>query len=88
MQSSGIQLSGICFASWAVHSKNSDPEIVQMGIVINKRFRNDDRRQNDVALSFPTKDSNGEIIKECRRKIPNRRIDNIKAEWIDEIVIG
>ncbi len=53
----------------------------------NNRLRNDDRRKSNVMLSFPTKDSHGEIVKECRRKIPYRRIDNIKVEWIEEIVI-
>ena len=52
------------------------------------RLQNNDRRQNNVTLSFPTKDSHGEIIKECRRRKPNRRIDKIDVEWIDEIVIG
>ena len=35
----------------------------------------------------PFNDSNGATVKECRRKIPDRRIDNIHAEWIDEVVI-
>jgi len=35
----------------------------------------------------PFKDSHGATITECRRKIPDRRIGNIQAEWIDEVVI-
>jgi len=54
----------------------------------NNRLRNDDRRQNKVMLSFPFKDSRGATIRECRRKIPERRINNIQAEWIDEAVIS
>ena len=54
----------------------------------NNGLQNDDRRESKVMLSFPTKDSHGAIIKECRRKVPNRRIDYIKAEWIREIVIS
>ena len=84
MQSSGIQLSGICFASWVAHCKNSDREVMQMGMLINKRFWLGDRRQNNVTLSFPTRDSNGAIMKECRRRIPDRRIANIQVEWINE----
>ena len=54
----------------------------------NNRLQNDDRRQSKVTLCFPTRDSHGAIIKKCRRKVPNRRIDYIKAEWIKEIVIS
>ena len=64
--------------------KSSGPEVVQMRMVINKRFRLDDRRQNYVMLSFPTRDRNGSTIKECRRRIPDRRIANILVKWIDE----
>ena len=53
----------------------------------NNRLQNNDRRQSNVMLSFPARDSHGAIIKKCRRKFPNRRIDYIKAEWIREIVI-
>jgi hypothetical protein len=51
------------------------------------RRRNDDRRQNADTPSFPFKDSNGVTIKECRRKIPDRRLNNIQAEWVEEILI-
>jgi hypothetical protein len=54
----------------------------------NKRFQFGDRRQNDDMPRTPFKDSNGATIKECRRKIPDRRTNNIQAEWIDEIVIS
>ena len=57
------------------------------GTMGSKRFQFGDRRQNDVMPGIPFKDSNGATIKECRRKIPDRRINNIQAEWINEVVI-
>ena len=53
-----------------------------------KRIQQDDRRQNKKFLCLPFKDSNGVIITECRRKIPDRRISNIEAVWIHDLVIG
>jgi hypothetical protein len=53
----------------------------------NKRFQSGDRRENEDMHQVPFKDSNGVTIRECRRKISDRRIDNIHAEWIDEVVI-
>jgi hypothetical protein len=50
----------------------------------NNIRRPGDRRQNDATPSFPSKDRDGETIKECRRKIPDRRINDIQVEWIDE----
>ena len=49
----------------------------------NKRFQFGDRRENNDMPKVPFKDSNGVTIRECRRKIPDRRINNIQAEWID-----
>jgi len=53
----------------------------------NKRLQFSDRRHDKNMPKVPFKDSNGATIKECRRKIPDRRIDNIQVEWIDEVVI-
>jgi hypothetical protein len=53
----------------------------------NKRSGFSNRRSKNVMPRAPFKDSNGATIKECRRKIPDRRINNIHAEWINEIVI-
>ena len=53
----------------------------------DKRVRSEDRRQNEVMPRVPFKDSNGATITECRRQVPDRRIDNIHAEWINETVI-
>ena len=57
-------------------------------MIKNKRFQFGDRRQNNDMPGVPFKDSNGATINECRRKIPDRRIDNIQAEWVPEIVIS
>ena len=45
----------------------------------NKRVQFGDRRQKDGMHTIPFKDSNGATIKGCRRKIPDRRINNINA---------
>ena len=50
----------------------------------NKRLQLCDRRQDNGIPRVPFKDSKGEIIRECRRRIPDRRISYIQAEWIDE----
>lgn len=49
-----------------------------------KRTRIVDRRQNRDMPRTPFKDSNGLVIKECRRKTPDRRIGNIHLEWISD----
>ncbi|MDX2456243.1 MAG: hypothetical protein QNL87_01925 [Gammaproteobacteria bacterium] len=54
----------------------------------NKRFQFGDRRQNEYMPGVPFKDSNGATIKECRRKIADRRTDNIQADRVHKIVIG
>jgi hypothetical protein len=51
--------------------------------MINKRSEFGDRRYQEDMLRVPFKDSHGVMIKECRRKIPERRIGNIQAEWLD-----
>ena len=53
----------------------------------NRRIRLNDRRQNNVMPNVPFKDSNGATIKESRRKIPDRRLHNIDAKWIDEPMV-
>ena len=53
----------------------------------NKRFQFGDRRQNENMPNIPFKDSNGATIKECRRLLPDRRINSTHGEWIEEIVI-
>ena len=51
----------------------------EVGTMRNKRTEFNNRRKNDEIPAVPFKDSNGATIKECRRKIPDRRIDNIRA---------
>ena len=54
----------------------------------NKRFQLGDRRQGKAMPRVPFKDSGGATIKENRRTISDRRLHNVRTEWIDEIVIG
>lgn len=56
--------------------------------VTKKRFRRGDRRQNADMPKVPFKDSNGATTRGCRRASLDRRMGNIEAEWIDEIVIS
>ena len=58
------------------------------GMMKNKRFQFGDRRQNAAMPGVPFKDSNGATIKKCRRKIRDRRTDNIPADRYHRIVIG
>jgi hypothetical protein len=58
------------------------------GRVNNMRLRLRDRRQNEDMPRIPIKDGNGVTVNECRRKIPDRRIGDIKVEWIDDVVIS
>ena len=51
----------------------------------NRRFHFMDRRQDeDGAMpGVPFKDSDGATIKANRRKISNRRLDDINVDWFD-----
>ena len=53
----------------------------------NKRFQSGDRRQSDDKPRALFKDSNGKLILGCRRMLPDRRINSMHGEWIEEIVI-
>ena len=55
-----------------------------LGTMDDKRTQLGDRRQNKGIPGFPFKDSNGLIIKECRRKTPDRRIGIIEAELLSD----
>jgi hypothetical protein len=44
------------------------------------------KQNHHTTPSFPFKDSNGVTVRGCRREIPDRRINSIQAEWIDEVV--
>ncbi|MGB5337712.1 MAG: hypothetical protein WBO06_01320 [Gammaproteobacteria bacterium] len=54
----------------------------------DQRTRLCDRRQNNYKPRYPFKDSKGATIRECRRKIQDRRIGNIEAELTSGVVIG
>ena len=50
----------------------------------DKRGRLDDRRHDIDALKIPVKDNCGVTIIGDRRNIPDRRINNIEVEWVEE----
>ena len=50
-----------------------------------QRNPQNDRRRDRVMPRAPFKDSNGATIKECRRKIPDRRQHSIETERIDRV---
>lgn len=50
------------------------------------RIRPCDRRQNTGMPRVPFKDSNRVMVRECRRKTPDRRIGNIEAESLSVAV--
>jgi hypothetical protein len=58
-----------------------------LGTMRNKRLLFSDRRHGMIMPRVPFKDSRGATIRNCRRKIFDRRIHNIQAEWIEQIVI-
>ena len=49
----------------------------------NRRLQFSNRRYKEDMPKVPFKDSNGATIHESRRRIPDRRIANIKVEWFD-----
>lgn len=47
-------------------------------------YRNNiDRRRNSAAYRFPFRDSDGELVREDRRKLPDRRLAGIEAELLE-----
>ena len=55
------------------------------GVMKNKRILFGDRRQEPVMPRTPFKDINGATIKECRRLIPDRRMNNVSAKLANVI---
>jgi hypothetical protein len=53
----------------------------------HKRFLFSDRRLRKDMPGVPFKDSDGLTVRVCRRILPDRRINSIHGEWIEEIVI-
>ena len=74
---------------WTVNTKKAGGVFVlthaqmEVGMMKNKRTEISDRRHDYGMPEIPFMDSNGAIIKECRRKVLDRRIANIQAEWVD-----
>jgi len=51
-----------------------------VGMMKHKRLLFSDRRLRKDMPLFPFKDSHGATIKDCRRRIPDRRIGKVRAE--------
>jgi len=54
----------------------------------NRNFTVGDRRRSTNMPAVPFRDSHGLTIREDRRKIPDRRLNNIQAEWVDELLLS
>jgi len=52
----------------------------------DRRAKCGKRRQNKDMPSVPFKDCNWTTVTVCRRKTPDRRINNIQVEQIDDVV--
>ena len=53
----------------------------------NRRYSFIDRRQDSKMPATPFKDRNGETVKTNRRKVANRRLDDIELDYFDDLVI-
>ena len=42
-----------------------------------------DRRCRTTARRYPFRDSNGDLVRQDRRKLPDRRLDGIEVEWLE-----
>lgn len=51
----------------------------------DRRIRIDDRRQQNEMPETRFKDSNGVTVRVDRRKTPDRRVNSIDVEQIDEV---
>ncbi len=56
--------------------------------MLNRNFHASDRRRADSMPTVPFVDSRGLTIYEDRRKQPERRLNNIQAEWVDELLLS
>ena len=54
----------------------------------NTGFQSYDRRRTQDTPEVPFRDSNGLTIAEDRRKTPDRRLNNIQAEWVNELLLS
>jgi hypothetical protein len=42
-----------------------------------------DRRCRAAAPRYPFRDSDGNLVRQDRRKLPDRRLDGIEVEWLE-----
>ncbi len=54
----------------------------------NRSFQVYDRRRTASIPEVPFRDSKGLTILEDRRKTPDRRLNNIQAEWVNELLLS
>ena len=54
----------------------------------NRHCQPGDRRKDENTRAMPFRDGSGTVIREDRRKLPDRRLNNIQAEWVNEILLG
>ena len=60
--------------------RDTHTEVIESDVA--ERRAGGDRRKNSGAVAFPLVDSSGIEVKEDRRKIPDRRINNIVVEEV------
>jgi len=63
-------------------------KILTGGEMPNTSFQVYDRRRSTNMPAVPFRDSNGLTIHEDRRKTPDRRLNNIQAEWVNELLLS
>jgi hypothetical protein len=56
--------------------------------MLDKSFHAGDRRKSGSMPAVPFRDSSGLTIQEDRRKQPDRRLNNIQAELVDELLMS
>ena len=60
----------------------------RVGIMKVMSLQPGNRRQFSGMQQVPFEDSNGVTIRECRRRVPDRRIDRVRAERINEAMFA
>ncbi|MBN1379975.1 MAG: hypothetical protein JXA04_12160 [Gammaproteobacteria bacterium] len=55
---------------------------------IKNRRSGMDRRRHFIAPKFPFYDDNGNLVSNDRRNLPDRRLEGITVEWINDEEIG
>jgi hypothetical protein len=54
----------------------------------NRSYQVYDRRRAASRPAVPFRDSKGLTVVEDRRKTPDRRLNNIQAEWVNELLLS